>query len=38
VETDQFVNPGEDPLAVVAEDAAAPRVRPLGEPGPRLLP
>ena len=37
VETDQFVNPGEDPLAVVAEEAA-PRVRPLGEPGPRLLP
>jgi subfamily B ATP-binding cassette protein MsbA len=38
IETDQFVNPGEDPLAAVGETAAAPRVRPLGEPPPRLLP
>jgi subfamily B ATP-binding cassette protein MsbA len=37
VETDQFVNPGEDPLAVATE-ATVPAGRPLGEPGPRLLP
>jgi len=37
LETDQFVNPGEDPLAVAAEPAAR-SGRPLGEPGPRLLP
>jgi len=39
LETDQFVNPGEDPLAVVAaEPAARGGGRQLGEPGPRLLP
>src|SRR6185503_18799500 len=37
LETDQFVNPGEDPLAI-AEPAVAAAGRPLGEPGPRLLP
>ncbi len=37
LETDQFVNPGEDPLAKTAEPVAR-GIRPLGEPRPRLLP
>jgi ATP-binding cassette, subfamily B, putative efflux pump len=37
IETDQFVNPGEDPLAVATASPTGPG-RQLGEPGPRLLP
>ncbi|HET9765650.1 MAG TPA: hypothetical protein VFS60_02310, partial [Thermoanaerobaculia bacterium] len=38
LETDQFVNPGEDPLAVALAGPAVAAGRQLGEPGPRLLP
>jgi ATP-binding cassette, subfamily B, putative efflux pump len=38
LETDQFVNPGEDPLAVAIAEPAVGIGRALGEPGPRLLP
>jgi subfamily B ATP-binding cassette protein MsbA len=38
VETDQFINPGEDPLAVTAAAPAAGGGRQLGEPGPSILP
>jgi subfamily B ATP-binding cassette protein MsbA len=37
LETDQFLNPGEDPLALVGAEPAVRAGRPLGEPGPRLL-